>query len=95
MPDPGSNYCSGFGECTIGPWLMVFRTLPDGDLEGALVSTQDSLWNADHEREAAAFHLHAEDGAYRLSGQEKATLATYTYKTSSKLEVASSIRSSI
>jgi len=82
LPDPGENVCTSSGGCAIGPWLMVFRSLPDGDLEGALVSTQDSLWPADHEREAAAFRLHSEDGVYRLSDRTKATLASYTYKTS-------------
>lgn len=79
MPDPGYNVCQGGDDCQIGPWLMAFHTLPDGDLEGALVSTKRELWPPDHDLEAAAFRLHAEGGVYRLPARTRATLATYGY----------------
>ncbi len=79
MPDPGNNVCQDIDDCSIGPWLVTFRTLPDGELEAGLVSTQEAFWPSNHEPEAAEFRLHAEDGVYYLAARQRATLASYTY----------------
>jgi hypothetical protein len=75
MTDPGAVSC----DCSIGPWLMIFRTRPDGDLEGALVSTKKESWPPGHEMEASAFDLRADGNVYRLPPRTRATLATYSY----------------
>jgi hypothetical protein len=89
MSDPGNNVCPSPepDDCKIGPWLMIFETLPGGKLKGSLVSArqaqQDSdeydNWGPGHGFEAAEFQLQSDDSVYRLAPRSRATLATYSY----------------
>jgi hypothetical protein len=79
IQDPGDNVCQDVDDCRVGPWLMIFESLPDGQLQGSLISANRSQWGTEHDLEAAQFQLREEHGEFRLVPGTEATLATYTY----------------